>query len=202
MEIPPIRHDIIHACDVYEDVAIAYGYNNIGKTIPKTNTIARQQPINKLTDQLREQLAQAGFTEALTFSLCSRDDISDKLRKKFVEIPAVSVSNPKTLEFQVGRTTLLPGLLKTVAANRSMPVPLKVFEISDVIVTDKSKDVGARNIRKLCAVNYNKSPGFELVHGLLDRVMQLLEIPFDSSESGYSLKQHDGNHQFHNFLKI
>ena len=30
-------------------------------------TIASQQPINKLTDQLREQIAQAGFTEALTF---------------------------------------------------------------------------------------------------------------------------------------
>jgi phenylalanyl-tRNA synthetase beta chain len=30
-EIPPIRHDILHACDVMEDVAIAHGYNNIEK---------------------------------------------------------------------------------------------------------------------------------------------------------------------------
>ena len=27
--VPPTRHDVIHACDIYEDVAIAYGYNNI-----------------------------------------------------------------------------------------------------------------------------------------------------------------------------
>lgn len=34
--------------------------------------IGRQYPLNKLTDQLREQIAQAGFTEALTFALvCS-----------------------------------------------------------------------------------------------------------------------------------
>lgn len=190
VEIPPTRHDIIHACDIYEDVAIAYGYNNITKKFPSFYTTASQLPINKLSDQLREQLAQAGFTESLTFSLCSKEDISEKLRKPLDSIPAVHVSNPKTLEFQVARTTLLPGLLKTVAANRKMPLPLKIFEISDVVLKDDNTDNGARNQRHLCAVNYNKSPGFEIIHGLLDRIMQLLEIPFDSSRSGngYHLK--------------
>ena len=46
---PPTRHDVLHAVDIYEDVAIAHGYNNLVKTIPKTMTIATQQPINKLT---------------------------------------------------------------------------------------------------------------------------------------------------------
>jgi len=46
--IPPTRHDVLHPVDIYEDVAIAYGYNNLEKTIPKTMTIATQQPINKL----------------------------------------------------------------------------------------------------------------------------------------------------------
>jgi phenylalanyl-tRNA synthetase beta chain len=99
--IPPSRHDILHACDIMEDVAIAYGYNNIQKTIPKSMTIAHQVPLNKLSDQLREQVAQAGFTEALTFSLCSRDDVSLKLGRELSDIPAVHISNPKTLDFQV-----------------------------------------------------------------------------------------------------
>lgn len=67
--IPPTRHDVIHACDIYEDAAIAYGYNKITKTLPKTSTISKQFPLNKLSDQLRQMVAQAGFTEALTFSL-------------------------------------------------------------------------------------------------------------------------------------
>lgn len=25
VEIPPTRHDVIHACDIYEDIAISYG---------------------------------------------------------------------------------------------------------------------------------------------------------------------------------
>ena len=44
---------------------------------------------------------QSGFTEALTFSLCSRDDLGLKMRKKIENIPAVHIGNPKTLEFQV-----------------------------------------------------------------------------------------------------
>lgn len=42
IEIPPTRADIIHACDIVEDAAIAYGYNNIQMAIPKTYTIANQ----------------------------------------------------------------------------------------------------------------------------------------------------------------
>lgn len=42
VEIPPTRHDVIHACDIIEDVAIAYGYDNIEKRLPKTATVAKQ----------------------------------------------------------------------------------------------------------------------------------------------------------------
>lgn len=47
--IPPTRHDVnITLCDIYEDVAIAFGYNNIEKMTPQTLTVAQQLPINKL----------------------------------------------------------------------------------------------------------------------------------------------------------
>lgn len=42
VEIPPTRHDVIHSCDIYEDIAIAYGYNEIEKTIPRISTIAAE----------------------------------------------------------------------------------------------------------------------------------------------------------------
>lgn len=148
---------------------------------------ARQYPLNKLTEQLRDQVAQAGFTEALTFSLCSREDVSTKLGKNIENVPAVHISNPKTLEFQVARTNLLAGILKTVSANKRMPLPLKLFEISDVVIADDTTEVGARNERRLAAVNCNKTAGFEVVHGLLDRVLQLLEVPW-KGDNGYVLE--------------
>ncbi|KAK9744186.1 B3/4 domain [Popillia japonica] len=164
--IPPTRHDVIHACDIYEDVAIAYGYNKIKRTVPKTSTIGEQLPLNKLSDLLRYPIAQAGFTEALTFSLCSRDDVSTKLGVTIEEVPAVHISNPKTLEFQI-------------------------FEVSDVVLKDSSAEVGARNERRICAVNCNKTAGFEVVHGLLDKIMMLLQVNWSPTQSkeGYYLRQ-------------
>jgi len=190
VEVPPTRHDILHVCDVVEDVAIAYGYNNVRWSIPEIGLTAVQNPLNKLSDQIRHQVAECGFTEALTFSLCSKEDVGSKMRKDIAQLPAVHISNPKTLEFQVARTTLVPGLLRTLAANRKMPLPLRLFEVSDVVLKDRLADTGARNERRLAAVSYSKSSGFEVIHGLLDRLMQLLEVSW-GEQAGYCLRQAD-----------
>ena len=42
VQIPATRQDIINKCDIYEDVAIAYGYNNITRVMPPTMTIGKQ----------------------------------------------------------------------------------------------------------------------------------------------------------------
>jgi phenylalanyl-tRNA synthetase beta chain len=100
------------------------------------------------------------------------------------------IQNPKSSDFQVVRASLLPGLLKTVQANMNAALPLKLFEISDVVILDGETDTGAKNVRSFCALVYNKTPGLEVVHGLLDRFMTLLETPF--GENGYCLKPKEG----------
>lgn len=104
--IPPTRGDIIHACDIIEDVAIAYGFNNIIKTFPLSVTVGSQQVSMKLSERLRIELAAAGFTEALTFSLCAEADIGKKMRQSQDKVDklAVRIANPKTLDFQVSKT--------------------------------------------------------------------------------------------------
>lgn len=182
VRVPPSRHDIIHKCDIMEDVGIAFGYDNIPTTLPKSATIATQVPLNKMSDQLRQEIARCGYTEALNFALCSEDELSTMLRKTKVDC-LVRIQNPKTIEFQVARTCLLSGLLKTLNSNKKMPLPMKLFEVSDVVYTDQSFDVGARNERHLAAVYYGKqTSGFEIIHGLLDRIMQVLDTPYIGSE--------------------
>ncbi|VDP63459.1 unnamed protein product, partial [Schistosoma curassoni] len=191
VRIPPTRHDILHACDIAEDVGIAFGYDNIPECLPQTYCVAGNQPISRLTDLIRAEIAQMGFTEALSFSLCSREDISTKLRQKLDDIPAVHISNPKTLDFQVVRTSLLPGLLNTLASNKSLPLPLKLFEVQDIVLKNPSKDVGASNHRRICAVYYNKNSGFEIIHGLLDRLMQLLQVESILSKTTKKSNDHE-----------
>ncbi len=52
-----------------EDVGIAYGFNKLPVSIPTTSTYGKQQPLNKLSDQLRGEIAMAGYTEVLTLAL-------------------------------------------------------------------------------------------------------------------------------------
>lgn len=210
VKVPPTRSDILHACDIMEDVAIAYGYNNLVLTVPRTPTVAKQQPLNKFTDLLRQEVAFAGYSEAFTFSLVRRGspllmpagagnslDLWCRVRQcsakeNFVMLnrpddgSAVCISNPATQEFEVGRTSLLIGLLKSVSSNKDQPLPIKIFEISDVLVRDTSVDVGARNKRNLAAIYCNTASSFEVIHGLLDRVMLVLGVPFDQAQ-GYHI---------------
>lgn len=174
--VPPTRHDILHPCDIMEDVAVAYDFNKLVWTQPKTNTVGIQLPINKLCDLLRPDIAAAGYCEALTFALVSRADLGEKMGLKECPPETVHVSNPKTFEFQVCRTSLVPGLLKTCQANKKLPLPIKLFEVSDVVLKDDSKHSGSRNERHIAALHYNQTSGFEAIHGLLDRTMELLEV--------------------------
>jgi phenylalanyl-tRNA synthetase beta chain len=110
----------------------------------------------------------------------------------------VKLANPKSLEYQVVRTSLLPGLLKTIRENKAHPLPIKVFETSDVVIKDKTAERQTRNIRHAAAVWCNKTAGFEVVHGLLDRMMAMLEVPRISNATkseakvGYYLKEIQG----------
>jgi phenylalanyl-tRNA synthetase beta chain len=73
----------------------------------------------------------------------------------------------------------VPGLLKALHANRNAAVRegLRLFEVSDVMLLDAASDVGARNERRLGALYTGPSAGFEVLHGLVDRIMRLLEVP-------------------------
>lgn len=90
----------------------------------------------------------------------------------------MQLANPANEEYEVVRTTLLPGILKTMHHNRSMPKKngIKFFEISDVVLKDERTDVGARNERHLVAAYGGLSAGFEVIHGLVDRVMTLNQV--------------------------
>jgi phenylalanyl-tRNA synthetase beta chain len=173
--LPPTRSDILHACDIMEDCAIAYGYNRLTKTAPRTLTIGSQQPLNKLTDQLRVVLANAGYDEALSFTLCSKEE-NFKMLRRSDDHSAVVIANPKTQHFQIARTSLLVGLLLTLRSNQKLALPIKLFEVSDIVVKNALRDVGAENKRVLCALHCDKTSGFEHIHGLLDYVMQSLEV--------------------------
>lgn len=188
VEVPPTRSDILHPCDVAEDVAISYGYNNINKEKagPNVVTVGAQQPLNNFSDLVRQEMASQGFSEVLTWILCSHDDNFANVNREDDGDCAAIVANPSSLDVQVARSSLLQGVLKAMGANKDAPVPAKLFEVGDVVLLDESKDVGARNSRRLLVLYSNTTSGFEVAHGALDRVMQITGAAKDG-DAGYTL---------------
>jgi phenylalanyl-tRNA synthetase beta chain len=187
VQVPPTRSDILHAVDVVEDIAIAYGFNNILREMPRTQTVGAALPINHFSDLLRIELANAGYMEMLTHGLCSTAENFTHLRRPITA--AVSLSNPVNKEYEVVRTTLIPGALKTLAHNRSISHKdgVKLFEISDVVIRDSSVEVGAKNVRRLVALYAANIASFEIIHGLVDRVMICSQIQPEEKYAANSL---------------
>jgi len=197
IDVPVTRADVLHQCDIMEDVAIGYGFNNLPKTFPgKSGTIAAPLPINKLGDIVRLESAMCGWSEVLPLILCSHDENFAWLNRKDDGHTAVKLANPKTAEYQIVRTSLLPGVLKTIRENRKHSLPIKVFEVSDVAFKDEKLERKSRNERHFCAAICGKTSGFEAVHGLLDRVMAMLSTKVLETgameQEGYWIEETDG----------
>lgn len=190
VSVPPTRSDVLHACDVAEDVAIAYGFNNIPK---RKLTSIKPLPLNQFSDLIRMEIALSGYVEVLTWILCSYKENFAMLNRKDDKSTAVVIGNPRSADFEVVRSSLMAGILKTVAHNKDHPKPIKIFEVGDVAVLDESKDVSARNHRQVAALYCGATSGFELIHGLVDRIMEVTGTPFVSpgDNSGYYIKCSD-----------
>lgn len=136
-------------------------------------------------------MAQSQFNEALNFALCSKADLTTNIFNED-ESKLITIENAKTKEFQTGRTTLLPGLLRTIVENKSLSLPYKLFEVGDCIVLDSSTDTGSSNVRKIAAVytdevSDNKNKGlFSTVHGAMDTLLRKCNQHFPKD---YSLKE-------------
>lgn len=175
VSVPITRSDILHECDIMEDAAIAYGYNNLIKTKPNSvSLVASPLPINKVADILRIASSQAGYVEVMPLTLSSHDENYKFMQRSDPGNEAVVLENPKTAEYQVVRTSLLPGILKTIRENRKHSLPIRVFESGDVVLKNPLLERGAYNQRNWAAIYAGKTSGFEFVQGLLGKIMQTM----------------------------
>lgn len=199
VQVPITRPDVLHQADIMEDAAIAYGYNNLPKTKIAANATkgGTPLPINKVSDIIRTASAQSGWLEVLPLTLCSHDE-NFKFLNQEDDSRAVKLANPKTAEYQVVRTSLIPGILKTIRENRKHSLPIKVFESGDVVFKNEQLERRAFNERHWAAIYAGKTSGFEHAQGLLGKIMQTLRSPWladpkNSSEKGYWIEEDTEN---------
>ncbi|UCE19005.1 MAG: phenylalanine--tRNA ligase subunit beta [Gemmatimonadota bacterium] len=169
VEIAAYRTDIMHPVDLYEDVAIAYGYHNIPKLLVPTLTVGHGRSIEFVSSLARQNMIGLGFLEVITFMLTNPENHYAKLRMG--EPPDyVTIENPSSIEQTMVRTHLISGILETFKLNRSQPTPQRIFELGDVCTLDQKTETGARDVRKIAAATMDPKTGFAEVKSVLESI--------------------------------
>jgi phenylalanyl-tRNA synthetase beta chain len=176
--IPATRLDIMHPVDIFEDVAIGYGFENFGGGNVLTQTVGRKRDITIVSDRLRDVMIGLGHTEVTTLTLSSESD-------EF-EIPGlpvkkvVKIKNPITEDHTCLRSSLLPSVMRVIRRNKHRDLPQRIFEIGDVIDDAKRQ-------RRLCAATAHSRTSFTEMKSIAESVLREMGITYSLKECEYGV---------------
>jgi phenylalanyl-tRNA synthetase beta chain len=176
--VPCYRADIMHDWDIFEDAAIAYGYENFDARISSTFAIGKENPVQAVTGAIRELISGLGYLEVLPFTLTNERTLYTRMRRPVQEC-ALKILYPISEDHTLVRTSILPLLLETLQANRHRELPQRIFAVGDVIE-------GMHTIQKLACVSTHPGADFSEAYATADALCRELSISYTTIES------HDG----------
>jgi phenylalanyl-tRNA synthetase beta chain len=170
---PPYRTDIRHMVDLFEDVAIGYGYANIEPRLVRSMTVGTPRPEETLSDRVRQVLIGLGYSEIMSLPLTTEEHQFERLR---IPTPAryPQVANPKLKAYNVVRTHLIGGLFEALRENRRRPMPIGLFEIDNVAQLDDTAETGAAEERRMALVEIGKESGYATARSTIDALLREL----------------------------
>jgi len=169
--VPAYRHDIMHEVDFVEEVAIGYGLYNLKPTLPKTVTIAKSHPYQKLSNLVRNILVGLGFNEVVSFTLTNIREHYDYMR---IKGKPVELLNPVSSDYNMVRDALLPGLIRILRTNKHEAFPQKIFEVGDIVVYDPKAETSATRKLNVAAAITDTEVGFTDIKAVAEALLREL----------------------------
>ncbi|MGH8959272.1 MAG: phenylalanine--tRNA ligase subunit beta [Acidimicrobiia bacterium] len=115
--VPTRRRDLERPADLIEEVARLYGYDSFPESLP-TGPAGGYKDEQQRHRSLRRVLTGAGLYQAINLSFSGTEDLDAFAYPENHEARrVVRVSNPLNEELATLRTSLLPGLLRTLGYN-------------------------------------------------------------------------------------
>lgn len=117
--VPTFRQDLVGLCDIAEEVARFFGYDNIPMTLPSGEATTGKLSFKMRVENVARDIAEfCGFSQGMTYSFES-PKVFDKLLlpEDSPMRKTVNIMNPLGEDFSVMRTTSLNGMLTSLATN-------------------------------------------------------------------------------------
>ena len=170
---PAYRTDIRHMVDLFEDVAIGYGYANIEPKLVRSMTVGTPRAEEIVSDRVRQILIGLGYSEIMSLPLTTEEHQFERLRIAAPE-RYPQVANPKLKAYNVVRTHLMGGLFEALRENRRRPMPFGLFEIDNVTDLDEAAITGASEERRVAFVEIGKASGYATARSTVDSLLREL----------------------------
>jgi phenylalanyl-tRNA synthetase beta chain len=130
VHIPSWRLDVEREIDVIEEVARLHGYDKFENTLPAYSGAVVELPHAAMDAVLRRRALALGYNEALSLTFISHAD-AEKFSATGTKV--LELENPLSEEASVMRTSLVPGMLDTLAWNLNRDVAeARLFEMGGV----------------------------------------------------------------------
>jgi phenylalanyl-tRNA synthetase beta chain len=137
LTIPTFRQDLLHRCDIAEEVARFYGYDKIPLTLPTGEATTGKLPFKLRIEQKARDIAEyCGFSQGMCYSFES-PKVFDRLLldQDDPARAAISIANPLGEDFSVMRTLSLHGMLTSLATNYNRRNKnVRLYELGNIYV--------------------------------------------------------------------
>jgi phenylalanyl-tRNA synthetase beta chain len=183
VRIPCYRVDIMHPIDIVEDIAIAYGYDNIEPNWRRLPTVGGITPEHEFCDVVREIMIGLGFQEVLTYTLTNSENLFAKMNLK--KGKKVEIANPRILTMTCLRSWLLPSLMEFLSHNVHVDYPQKIFEVGYAVIPHEGTENRTRDILKLACAIAHPNASFTEAKAVLDALFLNLGKQFELEESSH-----------------
>ncbi|MBD3313524.1 phenylalanine--tRNA ligase subunit beta [Candidatus Woesearchaeota archaeon] len=180
--VPAYRADILHQADLAEDIAIAYGYENLKEDIPQVSTIGQEDELNVFARKAAEALTGLGLIETNTYNLIDKDVQTGMCN---VDMGVVELIDPVSSEYNSLRKWIIPSLLSVLKDNKHNEYPQRIFNIGTIFKKDKKNrtESGVSEAVRLGVMLCSRTAGFTEIKQVLDFLMRMLDIDYSISET-------------------
>ena len=188
--VPDFRQDVEGEADLSEEVLRIYGYDKIPSTLLRGETTpGGRSDRMRLKDDLAGQLQGMGYYEIMNFSFLSPKDIEKlNLPAGDERLQPLQIRNPLGEDTSVMRSTLVPGMLKTLALNMNHGnETARLYEAAAVFDPLHPTAEGLpTETQTLCLGVYGKEEDFYTLRGAVEQLLRHRGIAFDIVPGGES----------------
>ena len=175
--VPATRLDIMHTVDLYEDVAIGYGFERFGGVHTLTQTNGNVSDATYVSERVRDIMTGLGYYEVTTLTLSSENE--EFVISGLPKTDVVKVRNPITEDHTCLRASLMPSLMKILRRNKHRDLPQRIFEVGDVVREEKKQ-------RRVCALATHSKASFTEIKSTAESVLKEMNIEYTIRPCAYA----------------